>query len=82
MMELSDGSRLKRLGAAVLVITTLATGLSGCGWTPRDEYLAHRRVSVAPQTGDGSRMLSRLPDDPFRAQAGHATAMANEGMVR
>lgn len=77
-----DESRTQRLGAAIVAIAGLAAGLSGCGWTPRDEYLTRREVTVAPQAGDGSRLISRRPDDPFRAQSGHATVADGVGQER
>lgn len=63
--------------AAIATLAGLATGLSGCGWTARDEFLARRQTTLSPQSGDGSRLTTRLPDDPFRAQAGHATVAAD-----
>lgn len=64
--------------AVFLAAVGLAVGLSGCGWTARDEFLTRRQTTLSAQPGDGTRQASRLPDDPFRAQAGHATVANGE----
>lgn len=67
----------RKVCAALVAMAGLAAGLSGCGWTARDEFLTRRQTTLTPQPGDGSRQTSRLPDDPFRAQAGHASVAAD-----
>ncbi len=64
--------------AVFMAAAGLAVGLSGCGWTARDEFMARRQTTLSPEPGDGSRQATRLPDDPFRAQAGHATVANGE----
>lgn len=43
-------TQLVLLGSAAMVV--------GCGYSPRSEFMAIRSQSLAPQTGDGSRLVS------------------------
>ena len=45
--------------------------LAGCGWTPRDEFLRSRSVSLRSQSGDGSEITWNP-----RTQPGYRTAGA------
>ena len=56
----------------------LAAVLAGCGWTSRDEFYSRHGVTVPSQPGDGSRLTSRAPDDPFRAQSGKVAAFTQD----
>lgn len=78
----SGGDRKSRTWAARVVACACSCGFAlaaGCGWTPRDEHLAHQSLSMKPQNGDGSRYTTRLPTDPFRTHAGASDAEAVSG---
>jgi hypothetical protein len=67
---------LRNLGLACRAtgLAAILALFSGCGWSPRDTHLAHQKVTVQPQPGDGSTRFSRIPEDPFKAQTGTAAA--------
>jgi len=71
----------KRLTAAGLSALAGTLALGGCGWTARDEFLA-RQASIKPRPGDGSELISRAPEDPFRAAEGRPVVRSADGIER
>ena len=50
-----------RVARAALLACALVL-LGGCGWTPRDEFLQDRSVTVSSAPGDGSTITSGWRD--------------------
>jgi hypothetical protein len=55
-----------RVTHAALLACAMVLLLGGCGWTPRDEFLRDRSVTVSSAPGDGSTITSGWRDSHGR----------------
>lgn len=68
---------MRRLFRPECVLLIAAGLLTGCGSTPRDEFIYSRTVTLRPQPGDGSRIASRWETPPARPTASVSTPVAS-----
>ncbi len=76
-MDARESRNRRRRGAAGLAAGMGLLVLTGCGWTPRDQYMADRGLKAHAGPGDGSRIATGWVARDFRSAPEPAQAVAN-----
>ena len=69
---------MKSRGWKPAVLAATSAVLTGCGWTPRDDYLYNEKQTVSARAGDGSTRASDFKSSRARQTAGVASRFEDQ----